>query len=382
MNEIVMYSSGTIFDECQPGGVKRFIELAKSFRKCKAIHFNLVSQDETMVAKSEGFNNYIELNPPQNEGINALFPPEMRIVLSNGKQLNEIKKIKCNELVVFDVPPAIGLVLSGFRNIVLMIRKDLIGYEKTINHRLSLYPKILFLWMCESLCLMRSSMIVCQCEYDKKQLIKRHPLIAGTIAKKTRVLINNVNPSWIENKDQSNVVEFELGEKKKFRICFIGNFDTPRKGHQLLLDASERILNEGNEIEFILIGGGDSFDEYRNKYENNNIIFTGKLNNPASILKQCDLLVVPSYADSCPNTIMEALYNDVPVIGSKAGGIPEILVDKESLFELTPDSLSSLIIDLKNSSDKLKSLREKQRERKRDLTFDWGEKMMNLILYN
>lgn len=105
----------------------------------------------------------------------------------------------------------------------------------------------------------------------------------------------------------------------------------------------------------------------------------GRQENPIKILKQCDLLVVPSYADSCPNTVMEALYNEVPVIGSKAGGIPEILNNEDSLFELDSYSIKSKILTLKNNEASLQKLKELQKSRKNELTFDWAGKLIILL---
>lgn len=380
MKTIVMYSSGSLFAERPTGGVRRFIELSTKFNESCKTELLLVGQDSTEEVEKHGFKRYIKLMSANNSGIRKFLPPEMQILVSNKKQIKQLKETSNDMLVVFDVPPAIGLVLSGFNNIVLMIRKDLIGYEKTINKKWSLYPKLFLLWFCESICMIKSKKIICQCNYDKNKLISRHPIIAKLISQKTRILINNVNPSWIVNNKTKGLEEIQIKAEGKFRVCFVGNFDSPRKGHQLLLDAANEILKKDTEIEFILIGGGKAMKQYKKKYENENIRFTGRLTNPNVILKNCDLSVVPSYADSCPNTVMEALYNGVPVIGSRAGGIPEILLDEEALFDLNINSLSKAITGFMKNPHKLSELKKRQKERCKELNFDWGDKMMELIM--
>lgn len=373
-----MYSSGEILNERPTGGQRRFLELTTQLSYTDSVCLTFVSQDKDV--DNILFPDHLILENPPRKKIYKLFPPEMRILLSNTKIIKQLKKMNYDKIVVFDVPPAVGLVLYRFKNMVLMIRKDMIGYERTINKRWTLYPKLVFMWFCETLCMINCCRIICQCNYDKKILKKRHPLIAEIIDRKTKILINNVNPSWIVNNKEKGANEFTLSEKRRFRVCFIGNFDIPRKGHELLLDAAEDILKKDNNIEFVLIGGGESLDFYRLKYENNDIVFTGKLNNPDSVLRQCDLLVVPSYADSCPNTVMEALFNGIPVIGSRAGGIPEILLDDNSLFDLNVKDLSEKICCLKNDKERLIQIQERQKERCTELTFDWGNAMMNLIV--
>ena len=375
-----MFSSGKLFQGNLTGGNKRFLELLSYLKSCKTNNLLFISQDDSESVKEYGYYNHIKIDKEKKIGIYKVMPPEMRSLVSNTRKLKKIKKENYDKLIAFDVPPTIGLVLLGFKNLVLMVRKDMIGYERTINHSWTLYLKIALQWICESLCMMRCCKVICQCNYDKIQLMKRHPLLSNCIERKTRILINNVNPSWIVNNTKEGLGEVILKEKKGFRICFIGNFDTPRKGHQLFLDASQIILKQNKNVEFVLIGGGNTFENYRSCYSNENVFFTGKLNNPNTVLKQCDLLVVPSYADSCPNTVMEALYNGVPVIGSRAGGIPEILLDEDTLFDLEVNSLVDSINTLRCNPAKLEEIKEKQRIRKNELTFDWGEKMMNLIL--
>ena len=90
------------------------------------------------------------------------------------------------------------------------------------------------------------------------------------------------------------------------------------------------------------------------------------------------LLVVPSYADSCPNTVMEGLFYNVPVIGSNRGGIPEILMNREWLFEPNAESLKLKIEDVINN-DNLKILKEKQLIRSKELTCDWGYRMRLIV---
>ena len=374
----ILYTTNSIYGtERQTGGIKRFIELTEYINEKYPLS-ELYSRDDKNDIVSHGINNFEQLK----DGSKWLkiFPPEVRFLLSNLSSIRKIKKSRYDRIIFFDVPTATGPVLCGLNNVVLMIRKDMIGYEKVQSRKKTKWVKIGYQWVCESLCLMRARLIVTQCNYDKNVLKERHPLLKKRIEKKTVVQINNVNPSWIVTKSEKAEANSRIREEDKiFKICFIGGFGNPRKGQDLFLNAATEILRNHSDVQFVLIGGGGGIDEYKKKFENENVIFLGRQENPINILKQCDLLVVPSYADSCPNTVMEALYNGVPVIGSRAGGIPEILLDEESLFDLKISSLTDIIINLINNPEKLVLMVDRQGIRKKELTFNWAERIAEII---
>lgn len=377
MQKILMYSPAKLFTNNQTGGTKRFIELTKYMQKFYSV--DLCCQDNSEILETNELKAKFQFKEATTNVLNWL-PPEARRLLHNRKLIQCIKQENYDSVICFDVPPTIGLCLFGVKNIVLMIRKDLIGYERVTNQNQNTWrqrSKLAYLWLCEEICLRKVKCIITQCEYDKQQLLKRHKRLAKRIEPKFRIQINNVNPSWIQSKSvATNVATRDEG----FRVCFIGNFNDERKGHRILLEAARMLQNKSYDIEWEIIGAGHAMETFRDMYENEKIKFHGRLDNPIKLLKECSLLVVPSYADSCPNTVMEALYNAIPVIGSRAGGIPEILQDDEFMFELTADSIAERIQFLYNNRTSLKKMKEKQGQRKEELQFDWAEKISTIIL--
>ncbi|MFA5450391.1 MAG: glycosyltransferase family 4 protein [Dehalococcoidales bacterium] len=135
------------------------------------------------------------------------------------------------------------------------------------------------------------------------------------------------------------------------------------------------MIDDGLRINAVLVGDGKLLEVYKAECKDyQSISFLGRLDNPLPVMRACDLIVVPSMADSCPNTVMEALYNETPVIGTKSGGIPEILNDEMALFENNANSLAEKIVELSHKGNLLK-LKEKQKTRKAELTFEWSEKI-------
>ena len=63
----------------------------------------------------------------------------------------------------------------------------------------------------------------------------------------------------------------------------------------------------------------------------------------ADIYSAADAFVIPSLQDNLPNTIMEALASGVPCIGFRVGGIPEMIVHRESGYLAEPRSAADLM---------------------------------------
>jgi N-acetyl-alpha-D-glucosaminyl L-malate synthase BshA len=60
------------------------------------------------------------------------------------------------------------------------------------------------------------------------------------------------------------------------------------------------------------------------------VFFLGKIETVAPLLSAADLFLLPSQSESFGLSALEALASGVPVIGSDAGGIPEVVRDGET----------------------------------------------------
>ena len=110
--------------------------------------------------------------------------------------------------------------------------------------------------------------------------------------------------------------------------------------------------------------GDKSFKKLYSENKNNNkIIFHGLLDQ-TSIFKlgrRCDLALLPSsWFETGPITVYEAFAMNLPVIGTKLGGIEEICSHEFNslLFELNNHKeLANLIIKVINEPNKINYLR-------------------------
>lgn len=372
---ICMYSIDAVFNN-RTGGSRRFVELLKALKN-KGHNVELISADSLDIIISNGIKGF-ELN----KGNKDKWLPGLRVVFNNRDIFRWIKYGKFDRVIVFDIRAGFSLVLNGINNIYLFLRQDLILYKEIMfdDQRSGRIKRKLFLTcgtLSEALCLKWAKKIIVTCEFDLNQLLNRHKLLRNEISRKSIVQINNINPSWII--DSGRKYNSYIDHYRKYDLVFVGNFKDSRKGHNVLLPAIESLIEDGSVINTAIIGDGKQMDEYKRKFGNiKGINFLGRLADPISVIVSSRLMIVPSYVDSCPNTIMEALYYNVPVIGANRSGIPEILNNSEWLFELDVEEIK---IAIKKSLDSAfnESLRKKQMIRRKELFFDWGEKMVEII---
>lgn len=128
-------------------------------------------------------------------------------------------------------------------------------------------------------------------------------------------------------------LRLKLNLKTKYVILFVGNIITA-KGIFVLLKAFSLICNR-YDVSLVMIGDGSDYKKLLKQIKDmgliQKIILPGYLNSHlvAEYMKSSDFLVLPSFSESFGNVLVEALFCGIPIIGSKLGGIPEIIDKKD-----------------------------------------------------
>jgi glycosyltransferase involved in cell wall biosynthesis len=140
---------------------------------------------------------------------------------------------------------------------------------------------------------------------------------------------------------------------------FLGRLDHS-KGADILIEAFAILLKEIPDAVLEIAGKGSKEDELKKKVASLNIcskiIFKGIIpySEVNQFLSTLNFLVVPSRSDNLPTVALEALSVGTPVIGSDAGGIPDIIIDGYNglLFENgDAEDLAKKMIRLLNNKD-------------------------------
>ena len=147
------------------------------------------------------------------------------------------------------------------------------------------------------------------------------------------------------------------------------------KGIDTILQAVARLKNKGLEILFVHIGGLRSNTEEQQQYANSlkqmaielgvkdKVVWLGRRSDVQDILLMADVYVHPSRSEGLGSALLEASVAGLPLVGSRVGGIPEIvqhgvnglLVDADDAEQLA-DAIELILTSENNYGEQAKKM--------------------------
>jgi len=190
----------------------------------------------------------------------------------------------------------------------------------------------------------------------------------------------------------------DVSERKTVNICFYGGW-IPEKGIYDVLEAAE-ILEKRGRKDFKIYYGGSAYSHYKDskwgsaddidakvkswvsRLHTVELVGNIKYESLPEFLQKMDIGLVPSsYPEPFGIVNIEIMACRLPVIATKVGGIPEVVVDGETglLIEPSnPQGLARAIECLLDNSDLRMRMGRAARERVEQL-FTWEKHMSQLI---
>lgn len=162
--------------------------------------------------------------------------------------------------------------------------------------------------------------------------------------------------------------EFNI-PKKNLVIGTIAHL-TDHKGHIYLLQAIPKILKEIPNCFFLFVGGGELKELLVEKARilgvKDKVIFTGFREDIPKILSILDLFVLPSHLEGLCTSLMDALYMQVPIVATTAGGIPEVISNGKTGLLVPPKdpvALAEAVVELMKDEDKKKAFAKRGKKK-------------------
>ena len=115
-------------------------------------------------------------------------------------------------------------------------------------------------------------------------------------------------------------------------VLFVGRL-VPGKGVFELLQAGRSLLQKRSNLQLVYLGEGPVQEELEARASaegiRSHVSFPGTCDSAGVVrwLAAADVFALPSYAEGCPNVVIEALHCGRPVVATNVGAIPELVDD-------------------------------------------------------
>lgn len=199
----------------------------------------------------------------------------------------------------------------------------------------------------------------------------------STTTKQKTVVIHDCVSLSIENAEAPINLRklYDIPENVKIIGNIANHFDA--KDIPTLVNVVNEIINRQKRKNVVFIQVGEwtkhtiNFKELvKQNHLEENILFTDKIPFASSIIKQFDLFLMTSQREGGPTSVLEAMFIGVPVVSTKVGVVPDVIVDGQNGF-------SANVKDFQQLSDKIIQLLDSS-----NLQSAFVEKSKNIIINN
>ena len=187
---------------------------------------------------------------------------------------------------------------------------------------------------------------------QKREIEKCSAVISsGDTVNRLRNIVGNNNvfdiPPGINSntfKPTANKVREKYNFQDKKLLLFVGRF-VPLKNLPFLLKTFAKIAKEDSGVRLMMVGEGPLDGKIRRLSRklkvSKRVIFTGKITNEElpQYYSAADIFVMTSVYDNFPNSILEAMSCELPIVATKVGGIPMQVKDGENGFLVKSDNI-------------------------------------------
>ncbi|XP_022934121.1 sulfoquinovosyl transferase SQD2-like [Cucurbita moschata] len=170
-----------------------------------------------------------------------------------------------------------------------------------------------------------------------------------TAANKIRLWNKGVDSVSFHPRFRSHVMRWKLsgGEPDKPLIVHVG-----RIGVEKSLDFLKRIMDRLPEARIAIVGDGPYREELEKMFSGMPAVFTGMLSGEelSQAYASGDVFVMPSESETLGLVVLEAMSSGIPVIGARAGGVPDIIppeLDGKIGHLYTPGDIDDCLSKLK-----------------------------------
>jgi glycosyltransferase involved in cell wall biosynthesis len=192
--------------------------------------------------------------------------------------------------------------------------------------------------------------------------------LAVGILEETHSIINSNNSIIIKNGMAYKEPKI-LPKEEKFHIISAARL-TPAKGMQTIIKALSLVKFD---YKFSIFGQGEQKEELQNMIKElgleNNITIVGFVDNLNDYLASADVQIIASIFEPFGLTAIDGIYYSKVLISTNTGICADIL-DKDLIFENTPEALAEKLTEIHNNYNLYLEKFVKIKERKEDFSIE------------
>lgn len=175
--------------------------------------------------------------------------------------------------------------------------------------------------------------------------------VANALQQFTQLQNIPVIPSAVESKffnlaSQRALLHSRYGIPNEHKViaCFAQLI--PRKGQNTLIEAMAKILAHYPDTHCLLFGKGKCLSEYQQQINAFNIQhrvqLPGFVDDIENVLPAIDIIAHPASAEGLGVILLQAGACQRPIVATRAGGIPEIVIDGQTGLLVEPEDTNAL----------------------------------------
>jgi glycosyltransferase involved in cell wall biosynthesis len=160
-----------------------------------------------------------------------------------------------------------------------------------------------------------------------------------------RIVENGIDLDRFNDAGSTEALRAAFGVHEHDVVTIAGRL-SPEKGHQTFLQAVKRFSLIRDNVKFLVVGDGPLKEELWAESVRLNlddrVVFVGFRSDMPDVYALTDVLVNASSIEGLPMTILEAMASKVPVIATRAGGIPNIITHDVTGLLVDPHDVDAL----------------------------------------
>ena len=177
--------------------------------------------------------------------------------------------------------------------------------------------------------------------------MKQIAVSKGIPAERITVVHNWVNTNEIlDRAHRSPLTRSDIGVEETDTVFLVPARLSPEKGHRYLIEAAKNLVGKYPQLRLLFAGEG----YYRSRLEEivrqqglqEHVLFLGYRRDIHRIMHLSDWVVLPSFKEGLPLSLLEAMALKKPIIATNVSGVPEIVQDGVNGYLVTAGSSEHL----------------------------------------